>query len=140
MDDRNARRTGRGQQLLDVGEGLPARHAAGARPFLDRFEERLGLVAEHPPVEVDQEQCRLVAVGAAALLSNCLHVGLVLLAQKLVPNPGCGCFGHLCSFETLVTSWFSPESACHYIGHLEQIGVAPFVTPNRATQRGATAM
>src|SRR5690606_6785987 len=59
--------------------------AAASRPLLDRLDQRLWTVPEHPAVQVDHEQRRPLA-EARVRAAIALQVLLVLLGEKLIPN------------------------------------------------------
>jgi len=61
VHDRQAQLARHAEQVLQMRQRRPGRHAAAARPGLDGLEERARLVPEHPAVQVDQHQRWLLA-------------------------------------------------------------------------------
>jgi hypothetical protein len=78
VNNRNADFAGLAEQLLNMRQGVPSRQAATSRPGFDRFHHRFRLVAENPPVKINQQQ-RGPFAKADFALSSSDQCGFILL-------------------------------------------------------------
>src|SRR5262249_30873447 len=91
VDDRQALRSRRAEQRLHVRDRHPGVLAAGIRPALDRFQDRLGPVAAEIIVDVDQQDRRALAEALRLGVAGGREHRLVARGEEFVPDA----FGHV---------------------------------------------
>src|ERR1041385_4773970 len=84
VDDRDPGLPGDIQQGLDRWDRLPRGEPTTAGPGLDSFQQRLWLIAKHPPVQINEEQGWSLSETNIPMPAHG-QVRPVLFGEKIVP-------------------------------------------------------